>query len=148
MCEVLWVRRCFCFGSSVFNMPAWWQMLNAKQFHNVFLKDLRWEKGDAVTESWFVFDQHCLVPGFHQSGALGWTLINFMADWDASVQFRHINWSINSPCRTHRAPRNIRQWIRCACIFMRASVRIWRKPSYFWIYSWLFYTTDFYASLV
>ena len=74
MCEVLRVGRCVCFGSSVFNMPAWWQMLNAKRFHNVFLKDLGWEKGDAVTESWFVFDQHCLVPGFHEPGALGWTL--------------------------------------------------------------------------
>lgn len=32
-----------------------------------------------MTESWFVFDQYHLVHGFHEPGALGWTLINFMA---------------------------------------------------------------------
>lgn len=144
MCEVLRVRRCFCFGSSVFNMPAWWQMLNAKQFHNIFLKGekkaTQWQNLDlySISTAWFMVFMS--LARWAEPSLTSWR------GWDAIVQFRHIKWSINSLCRTHRAPCSIHQWIRCPCIFMHASVSIWRKLWFF--YSWLFYMTDFYVSLV
>lgn len=68
-----------------------------------FWKHSRQEIGNSVIESWFIFDQHCLVWPLSLSAG-GLICIKLRAE-SCLCKYRYGERSVNSPCHIHHEPR-------------------------------------------